>query len=124
MSDTIVSINYCNDVWQWPKEYDDGCEDEHNEKYMWYEIKTTKQEIKVGIEDRKLCCEEFDIELKCQDDLPESKFIGAEVIKVKWGKDKIKKYENENYSDRSACVIVVTNRGALTIVLKNRHNGY
>ena len=87
-------------------------------EWLGFEVESTGQTITLVIENLQLCCEEWGAD--CND---MHKFIGAQISKVKWGKDRVKRYADDN-ERRTAVVDVLTNSGRLELSVWNDHNGY
>ena len=69
------------------------------------------------------CYEDFDVVINPRL-VPPSDFIGAEYYSVEVKDDDVNKYNDESYFNRAIIVIIRTNKGILTILLYNEHNGY
>ena len=88
-------------------------------------IKTSHQEIKLGIKDGQGCCEESGYFIS-EDDFKD--FIGSELINVKITDTLLK--ENDSYDIKgmyegsTMFVDIITSKGTLQFVAYNEHNGY
>lgn len=92
---------------------------EHN-AWTGYEIVTTKQTIRVFIDDYQNCCEEYGVDMIT----PEGKdIVGDEVKSVEWGKATIQEKTSCDYR-QTAVVHLETTSGLTQIVAYNEHNGY
>jgi hypothetical protein len=93
-----------------------------------YEVKTTKQIIKLYISNQQDCCENWGF-LWCNDDPQE--FIGASILNVSLT-DKELNTENlkevihdENFEDFMVMFVnIETDRGTLQFIAYNEHNGF
>jgi hypothetical protein len=100
-----------------------------------YLIKTTKQEIKLLIDNEQCCCESWGYFLS-EDDFED--FIGAELLDIKLTDTELKKglfkkecrlpysidMESELFSGGIMFVDLVTSKGVLQFTAYNVHNGY
>lgn len=93
--------------------------------YFGFEIKTTDQIIKIGIDNSQSCCEDWGC-VTTNDDL--ASFIGARIVAISVT-DKIlmnTKIEALEYLDAGGVMFVnlETTIGLLQFVAYNAHNGY
>jgi len=87
-------------------------------------INTDKQVIKLGIENRQSCCENWGY-FMTEDDLKE--FEGAKLISITLTDTALKTKElEEEYVEVDECMFVNlnTDKGLLQFVAYNSHNGY
>lgn len=109
--ETIVSIEECTFTHsnQWAS-------------YDGYIIKTTLQEIKVGISNGQSCCEQWGY---CSTlDNPEE-FIGARLKEVKITNTALETATfTGEYSGNTMFVTIETSEGTFQLVMYNDHNGY
>lgn len=111
----------------------------NNDNMVGYEIKTTEQEIIVGI-CKKSCCDKewgYDIVKYPNSDNNENDFIGSIILQIKIDEkseevNDIKKindiknitYENYGISTNYLTLSIYTNVGKIVIIIWNDHNGY
>lgn len=93
--------------------------------YDGYEILTDQQTIRLGIQNRQQCCEDFG-HFFTNDDI--SEFIGAQLLSIQIV-DKLlhkKKFEElgDLYYGGAMFIHIETNKGILEFVAYNSHNGY
>ena len=98
--------------------------DGRDHEYEGYVIKTTEQEIKVGIDNYSSCCEQWGY-LTSEDSLDD--FIGAELLTV----NLVDKALNVKVLDATSSddidimfVNFETSKGTFQLVVYNIHNGY
>lgn len=94
-------------------------------EYSGFIIKTNQEEIKIGIENERSCCNEFGY-LTSEDDL--SDFIGASInnIVIVDKALNIKILHAVKYIDKGCAMFVniETNKGTLQFVVYNYHDDY
>lgn len=93
--------------------------------FVGYQVITDQQTIKVGISDRKCCCEDYGY-LITNDETDD--FIGANLLSVSIVDTALnnKKLEQLEYLDSGGAMFVnfETSNGLLQLVAYNAHNGY
>jgi len=73
----------------------------------------------IGITNTQWCCEQFGIKITPN----HNSFIGATINKIRWAWGREEKQYSGDY-EGSATVVVITDKGDLTITAWNNHNGY
>lgn len=100
------------------------------EEYSGFEVVTSKQSIKLLIDNRQQCCEQWGY-FWCNDD-PQS-FIGAELLSVNITDDALNQAQmkvhdldsNKKWFEGGVMFVnLKTNKGILQFVAYNEHNGY
>lgn len=92
------------------------------DSYDGYVITTDEGSIKVGVDNRSCCCENWGY-LNSLDN--PNDFVGAEVFSVKVVDEALVVYENfEIYEGGAMFVNIETNKGVFQLVVYNEHNGH
>ena len=71
----------------------------------------------IGITNTQWCCEQFGIKITPN----HNSFIGATINKIRWAWGREEKQYSGDY-EGSATVVVITDKGDLTITAWNNHN--
>jgi len=86
-----------------------------------YLIRTTEQQIFMGISDGQCCCEQWGY-LATDDDL--ESFVGAEVLGIQSSDKELLSIEGSLDEGGSMFIDVITSKGTFQFACYNSHNGY
>ena len=123
MTETITSIEqFDNDTIETGETFSDGTP--WGISIAGFKVKTTGQEIVLGIDNQQDCCEDWGYFLT-EDET--EKFVGAELLGVEITDPDLSHRKLPDYGldeGEAMFVNVKTSRGTLQFVAYNAHNGY